>query len=188
MLLLAMFLMPSLLPLMRTKFLGYDGWARTSLIKTAFLIQLSSLSQYFPRCVCEQICTQTCHKQLTTYPALPPSTLPCFETLPKLLHISLSSTAIVGTWKQSIIPRALEKLPMTYKPSLTFCCCGGVFGNLMNAWMCCGMAPRKWVRYQHPEGWLISLSPFPPTLTEEEDFLTGMERWSKQLCGFFLQG
>lgn len=80
-----------------------------------------------------------------------------------LLYISLSTGATVGTWMQSITPWILRKLAMTYKPSLTFCCCCRVFGNLMNVWMCCSMASRKWVRHLDAEGWLICLSP-PATL------------------------
>lgn len=76
-----------------------------------------------------------------------------------LLYISLSTGATVGTWMQSITPWILRKLAMTYKPSLTFCCCCRVFGNLMNVWMCCGMASRKWVRHLDAERWLICSSP-----------------------------
>lgn len=80
-----------------------------------------------------------------------------------LLYISLSTGATVGMWMQSITPWILRKLAMTYKPSLTFCCCCRVFGNLMNVWMCCSMASRKWVRHLDAEGWLICLWP-PATL------------------------
>lgn len=82
-----------------------------------------------------------------------------------LLYISLSTGATVGMWMQSITPWILRKLAMTYKPSLTFCCCCRVFGNLMNVWMRCSMASRKWVRHLDAEGWLICLSP-PATLCD----------------------
>lgn len=82
-----------------------------------------------------------------------------------LLYISLSTGATVGMWMQSITPWILRKLAMTYKPSLTFCCCCRVFGNLMNVWLCCSMASRKWGRHLDARGWLICLWP-PATLRD----------------------
>lgn len=82
-----------------------------------------------------------------------------------LLYISLSTGATVGMWMQSITPWILRKLAMTYKPSLTFCCCCRVFGNLMNVWLCCSMASRKWGRHLDAQGWLICLWP-PATLRD----------------------